>query len=195
MHTAAETMLKDMEGQAQPIIHLPPRPEIRKVRYTHDAMIDMLIAEPEISQNTLAARFGFTPPWISIVINSDAFRARLAQRKVEIVDPILVATVNEKFRAVTHRSLEILAEKLSKPSETVSDQLVLRAAELGAKALGIGGNAPIIHVDPIEHLDKLAQRLVQLQKTTRELNVIEGECDETNIQEAGKDGASAESTN
>src|SRR2546421_725388 len=58
-------------------------PLVRGLRYTHEAMVDMLIAEPWISQNELAARFGFSPSWISTVICSDAFQAKLAERRGE----------------------------------------------------------------------------------------------------------------
>jgi hypothetical protein len=136
-----------------------------KIRYTHDAMIDMIIANPGISQNALASQFGYTPAWVSTVMCSDAFRARLQNRREELVDPALLLTIDEKFKGLVNRSLEVLAEKLSQPTTMVPDNLALRAAELGAKALGIGGNAPPatqhLHVD---HLAVLAGRLVELNQ-------------------------------
>lgn len=134
-----------------------------KMSYTHEAMADLIIAEPAISQNTLAATFGFTPGWVSTVINSDAFQALLAARKDELVNPELRVTIRERFQAVTAQSLRILQDKLAKPADQVSDTLVLRAAELGAKALGIGGNAaPPPPPNPAEYLPQLAERLMRL---------------------------------
>jgi hypothetical protein len=109
-----------------------------KIRYTHDGVIDMIIAEPQISQNEIAARFGYTPSWISTVMTSDAFKARLAERKSEIVDPVLRMNMEERFRAVTERSLAVLMEKLTQPASSVPDALALQAANLGAKSLGFG---------------------------------------------------------
>lgn len=142
----------------------PTMGKLAKVRYTHDAMIDLIIQNPWISQNEIAATFGYTPGWISNVFASDAFQARLALRRDEIVDPAIKATVEERFRALVLRSLEVLQEKLNKPQ--VSDQVALRAAELGAKALGIGGNAAP-PAPPSDRLEKLAERLLVLQGGVR----------------------------
>lgn len=137
---------------------------LKQVRYSHEAMADMLIAEPSISQNELATRFGRTPTWISIVINSDAFQSYYAARKAEVVDPELIATVRERFQALTVRSLQVLQEKLQRPANEIPDNLALKAAELGAKGLGVGGNAPPPAApNPAEYLPAIAERLMRLQ--------------------------------
>lgn len=134
------------------------------IRYTHDGLIDMVVAEPWVSQNELAARFGYTPSWISTVMTSDAFKMRLEQRKDELVDPLLRASIEERFRAVTTRSLEVLMDKLSAPSATIPDNLVLQAAALGAKSLGMGVARPEAAAPVEGHLEKLADRLMALQR-------------------------------
>ena len=146
---------------------------IGKVRYSHDAMIDMIVANPWVSQNKLAEVFGYTPAWVSLVMSSNAFKERLAARKAELVDPTIVSSIEERFQAMVTRSLEVLQEKLSAPASVVPDQLALRAVELGAKALGLGGNAPPPPVQvPSDHLDRLAQRLVALQQQTVPQGVV-----------------------
>ena len=138
---------------------------IKRMRYTHDAMVDLIVTNPAISQNELAEQFGYTPSWVSLVMSSDAFKERLAARKEELVDPAIRATLAERFDAVVTKSLEVLLEKLSKPVSAIPDNLALRAAELGAKALGLGGNAvPVAPALPPDHLDQLAKRLVSLQR-------------------------------
>lgn len=132
---------------------------IAKIRYTHDAMIDLIVQNPAISQNELAAIFGYTPCWVSLVMSSDAWKERLAARKAELVDPTIVASLNERFEAMVRRSLDVLNEKLAQPAAAIPDNLALRAAELGAKALGLGGNAPTPPV-PVGRLEQLAERLV-----------------------------------
>jgi hypothetical protein len=66
---------------------------------------------------------------------------------------------------MTEKSLEVLQAKLSEANVgSIPDNLVLRAAELGAKALGIGGNAPPAPAAiPLDHLEGLAGRLMALQ--------------------------------
>lgn len=138
-------------------------PEIVRVRYTHDAMIDVLVATPMISQNELAAMFGYSAAWISTVMNSDAFQEKLLARRVEMVNPGIAQNVNERFRGLAARSLEVLQKKLDVPFQMVPDELALKVAGLAAKGLGVGGFAPAgtpsMPAPPSDRLEKLAQRL------------------------------------
>lgn len=147
-----------------------PKPAITKVRYTHTDMIDFIISNPGVSQNELAARYGYSVGWTSRVMSSDAFQSALAARRGELVDPTLVATIEERFRNLTNRSLDRLLEKLDAPQ--VSDTVVLRAVELGAKALGVGGNAPP-PAPAQDNLAILANRLIALQANIR-MTVAQG---------------------
>lgn len=141
-------------------------PPPQKVSYTHDAVIDMIIANPRVSNQQLAAVFGYTGAWMSMIRSSDAFKARLATRRAEIVDPTLTATLEDRIRGITERSLEVIAEKLEAPAASIPDAIALRAAEFGAKALGIGGHKTPPPVDP-GYLEALGQRLVALQAQVR----------------------------
>lgn len=136
-----------------------------KIRYTHDAMVDLIIANPEKSQNWIAEQFGYTPAWVSTIFTSDAFQARLAQRRAELVDPALIATIEHKFKAMAHRSAEILMEKLNNPIEKISDQLALQAFQISTRAAGFGVRdiAPPASTTEVHlHLDSLAGRLTGL---------------------------------
>lgn len=151
------------------------------MKYTHDAMIDLVVSDPWISQNQIAAHFGYTPAWVSIIFSSDAFRERLEQRKQELIDPTIRASIEERLRAVVSRSLDVLAEKLAQPAKSVPDNLALRALEYGAKGLGLGQQqqAPVhVHAD---HLNILANRLVALRSDVYAQPVpqpLMGECHE-----------------
>lgn len=142
----------------------PTMGKLQKVRYTHTDMIDFLIANPGVSQGVLAARYGYSEGWLSNVMASDAFKTALAARREQLVDPTLVQTIEERFRGLTLQSLDRLQQKLAAPN--CSDNVVLKAVELGAKALAIGGNAP--PPPPAgDHLAKLAERLVALQSNVQ----------------------------
>lgn len=116
---------------------------IARVRYTHDGMIDLIVANPAITQGALARHFGYTQAWVSRVMNSDAFQARLAARKAELVDPSLVATIEEKLRALASRSIDVVLEKLD---STNSAEMGLKALEITAKALGYGARQQNLNV-------------------------------------------------
>lgn len=108
---------------------------IKRVDYTHDAMIDLIIANPTATNKELATNFGFTEQWISRVINSDAFQARLEERKRELTDPFLRATIDEKLKGLADQALDVIADKLA---ATQNPDLALKALDLTTKALGFG---------------------------------------------------------
>tara|TARA_R110000868_G_scaffold301_3_gene2519 strand:- start:1605 stop:2069 length:465 start_codon:yes stop_codon:yes gene_type:complete len=135
-----------------------------KIRYTHTDMIDFIIANPGVSQGALAIRYGFTQAWVSNVMASDAWQSAMAKRREELVDPTLVATIEERFKGIVHLSQQRLMEKLEQPN--VPANVCLKALELGAKALGVGGNAPPA-APASDHLAQLANRLIDLQSNVR----------------------------
>lgn len=151
-------------GTAEPTWRKPGG-QLDKIRYTHEDMIDFIIANPGCSQGDLAIRYGYTQSWVSLVMSSDAWKSAMAKRREDLVDPTLLATVQERFAAMTERSLARLMEKLEAPQ--VSDNVVLKAVELGAKAMGVGGNAVSQPAPAADHLAQLANRLIDLQSNVR----------------------------
>lgn len=113
---------------------------IAKVRYSHEAMIDHLIATPDIRQNELAVIFDRSPGWISQIINSDAFQAALAERREADVDPIIQQSIKDRLQAVAAVSLEKVLDKLSGPI-TCTDDFLLQTAKLSTAALGYGAKS------------------------------------------------------
>lgn len=108
---------------------------IQRVKYTHDAMIDLILERPMISQIEISRIFGYHPNWVSMVLNSDAFLVRLAERKTELIDPTLVASIEERLRAMASVSSEIIMEKLAKKNDPA---FALEVMALSTKALGFG---------------------------------------------------------
>lgn len=157
--------------------------QIEKVKYSHQAMIDVIITNPGCSQRQLAEYFGYTESWVSTILASDAFQVMLSQRREELVDPILLITVKERMQALAHKSLEKLMQEMEKPM--VDPELALKAAALGAKCIGLGEGrvmGPLqMVVSPDERLERLAGKLDGLLKLKRmeveDVKVIESSRD------------------
>ena len=167
--TVAEVPIDEsLSGATQAVVTKQP---IKKINYSHAAMADLIIANPGISQNSIAAAFGYSASWVSTVMSSDAFQAYLATRSEELVDPTVRASVEERFKGMVSRSLAILEEKLNKPAWMIGDQFALRSFELATRAAGYGArsdHAP--KVTPTEvhvHLDLLAARMTGLLQRKR----------------------------
>lgn len=192
---SADDLITELKGggMARPASLAPTMGNLKKVSYTHEALIELIIENPTMDQNHLAAHFGYTPGWISNILASEAFQARMASRREEIIDPRLKASMKELFEGLARQSLEVLHKKLSQ--EQVSENVAIRCAELGAKALGIGGHAPPAPTTPAaDRLARLAERLVTLlpSKSERiingEVTVLEAEIIGTNGKEASGSG-------
>lgn len=143
----------------------------QKMNYSHDALVEQIIANPTATNRQLGEVFGRTEQWVCMVKNSDMFRERLYARRAEVTDPILTANVESRLEMVTARSLEVLMEKMAKPSEDIPDNLALAAAALGAKGMGVGGfsnrPAPPPEAPPAGRLERLSHRLLSLNPGAR----------------------------
>jgi hypothetical protein len=111
---------------------------LEKVHYTHDAMIDIVIAKPDVSQNTLAEYFGYSVGWISRIFCSDAFQARLAARRGEVITPGLLSTFEERLKLLATTSMDLLMEKLEDTENKPDIGTVFKALEISTKSLGYG---------------------------------------------------------
>lgn len=116
---------------------------IQRVHWHHDLMIKVMLTNPQWSQGDLAKHFGYTQAWISRIINSDAFRARYAELKADLIDPTVIMTLDENIRVLANRSAQVLLEKLE---STHSPEIAMKALELGAKALGYGARQPQVAI-------------------------------------------------
>jgi len=109
---------------------------IVKVTYTHDAMIDVILQEPTVTSKELAELFGYSTGWVSRILASDAFQARLAERKSALIDPVIAQSVNTRMKAVVIQATGIMQEKLDAEA---SASYAMDALGLASKALGMGG--------------------------------------------------------
>ena len=110
---------------------------VKKLRYNHDAMIDALIEQPNLKQYELAEMFGVTKEWISMLMCSDAFQARLAVRKADVIDPIMAASFKQRMEVLARKSMNKLMEHLD--DEDCGPNVALGALGIAAKGFGFGG--------------------------------------------------------
>jgi len=150
---------------------LPDRHGVRKLSYSHLDCIDFIIQRPEVTQNELAQRYGYTPSWISLVIASDAFQAELAKRRDEVLSPEIRASVEERFKALIHRSQGVLLEKLNTPG--CPPALALGVLGTASKALGYGARDLNVQVNQtfVVELPRAAESSQAWSETHRVIDV------------------------
>ena len=114
-------------------------------KYSHDALIDLIIENPGWSHAQYSAHFGYAPAWLSQIIALDVFQMALDPRRHEINDPSIVATMEERLRSISLLSMNRLSDIMHNDS---CEQITLvKAMENANKALGMG-NAAFKHLAP-----------------------------------------------
>ena len=94
--------------------------QVQDVSHRHEAIIDWLLAHPEVKNlEALCKELNYSRSWLSVVMNSDAFRERYAIRRAELNDGIVTRLSTKKLQ-VAEKALEkldeILDEEDLKPS-------------------------------------------------------------------------------
>lgn len=105
--------------------------------YSPDLMVDLILNNPSWDMKQLGQVFGQTAGWVSKVLSTKAFQDALEPRRAEVLNPEFAMTLSERFQALTIRSLSVMQEKLE-AGKALPDMTILKAAELGVKALGMG---------------------------------------------------------
>jgi hypothetical protein len=107
----------------------------------HEAVIDMWLVDPTLKQGEIAAALGKTQAWLSILVNSDAFRAKYAARKAELVDPYISEGAETRLRAVVSEAANELLERITLAPKAVSTKDLTAVVGAASRALGMGAGA------------------------------------------------------
>lgn len=108
--------------------------EIKKVSHIHECIINEMLLNPQITSKELCEQFGYSPSWMSRLMNSDSFEARLAERRRELVDPILAARLNDKLKAAVVQSVDHIQRQLNAGDNA---SLALQSLGVFAEAAGV----------------------------------------------------------
>ena len=121
--------------------------QIKRVSFRHDAIIDWLLGNPGVkTMEPLCAHINVSRSWLSIVMNSDAFKTEYDRRRKEY-NQDLAGKVQRKLYDVTLDALDRVAEALD--DEEVDPRFALDAVDKATNRLGFGpskGNAPIVEI-------------------------------------------------
>jgi len=123
------------------------RKATRKMRWWYESLADFMIANPHATQEDIAAHFGRVRSTISTIINTDAFKAYMRQRRAAHT-AVLDATVRDKMLNVADKSMELILNTLDKKRDSIPIETLLRTTETTLKALGYGAtNGPAVNVN------------------------------------------------
>lgn len=116
------------------------KPEIQKVGIKHDAIMDFMLTNPTLTQQQVAAYFGVTQSWLSIIIHSDTFQAQLSDKKAEMFAATVIP-LRQKVVGVAHMGVEKLAECLENASPATDKDFIVNTTQGLLKNLDFGTGA------------------------------------------------------
>jgi hypothetical protein len=117
------------------------RKATRKMRWWYESLADYMVTNPSATQNDMAMNFGKAESTISTIVNSDAFKAYLRQRRAVHVEK-LDGEVREKLFKAANRSLDHMLDVLEKKRDTIPLEMLQRVADSSLKNLGYGVTPP-----------------------------------------------------
>lgn len=118
--------------------------KIKHISIRHDAIIDLVIKNPNITRHELCRLSEYSHVHLGTLMNSEAFLERLSERKAELVDTQLFSSIEEKLKAATSQSLELLMEHMNiNPEPSVA----IKVLEISSKALGFGNASEKVSIN------------------------------------------------
>jgi len=116
---------------------------IKRISFTHEALVNWLVENPERSLRDCAEYFGYTQSWLSQIIHSDIFQARLGARQ-DAVFAQVAQDIPAKLRGITDVALEKLGRKIEEVEDAdfildATDKLLHRNGYAPNSSRNVGG--------------------------------------------------------
>ena len=107
----------------------------RRMRYWHEYVIDLMLTNPELDQNTIAAMLGRSPSWLSRIVNSHMFQEAKALRRMEH-DAGIHASIVDKLESLADLTLDLMTERVVQKGNEMPMQMLRETCDSALKALG-----------------------------------------------------------
>ena len=111
-----------------------PRFQLKNLSHKHMAILEHMCANPAAKLREVAFVFDVSQAWLSSIIHTDMFQAKLADRTDECFSAIAIP-LRQKLMGLAHNSVDKLNEKL----ETIEGPREIQdIAEMALEAVGYG---------------------------------------------------------
>lgn len=115
-------------------------PQLRKLSWWHESIIDWMLLNPQGRLADAARHFDVTQSWLSIIVNSDLFKARLSIRRAEMAGEV-GTTVIDRLSGIAGQALESIAEKIEREKSKLPLGELRETATMALDALGYGAKS------------------------------------------------------
>lgn len=148
----------------------------QKMIWWYWALIDSMIANPEMTKKELAAQFKVSEVCIHLITTSDVFNAYLAERRAGN-SKMLDEAIKLKLTKVADKTLEMIGKVLEKKQDAIPLSELTSLADKTLERLGYGvkgsgvvvnttGNTQVVVPVSIQDLEaaRRALRMTEMQK-------------------------------
>lgn len=163
-----------------------PKPTIKRLNFSHEAIARWLLENPDASLGKCAEEFGYTQGWLSIIIHSDAFRAKYESMQTE-ADRLVLNDIPAKMRGAASLALEGLADQVEKAvadGSVAHRGFLLDTSEKLLAKLGYGNkggvtinapNAQNVQANVVDNVALERARAKLLESRANGAKVVEGD--------------------
>lgn len=108
---------------------------VAKLTHRHRAIMEYMIANPEVPMADIAKLFNVTLPWLSSLVHSELFQMELSYLQ-DVAFSDVVVSIKDRLNNLAHTSLKRLQERLEVGA--VTNDTLVDVSELALKSLGFG---------------------------------------------------------
>lgn len=113
----------------------PSHEDSQVLNYRYEAIIDYMLANPQMTRQEIAETLGYTQAWFSTLTHSDAFLARYEERRLEFAGELKEKTAR-KIYDVANAAAERVLERLE--GDECPGNFALDAMTGSLRSLGFG---------------------------------------------------------
>lgn len=129
-----------------------PAPELKNISHVHEAVMNWMIANPSLPLRACADHFGYTQSWLSTMIHSNLFQARLKEKQEQVFSGV-ARSINDKLMAGADIGVEKLVQHLEKSEDPkfIKDTTQLMLEKLGFGAQTRVAGAGQVNAGPVQN--------------------------------------------
>jgi hypothetical protein len=125
-------------------------PGIKRVGVKHEAILNFLLAHPNVRMREVASHFQVSQPWLSLIIHSDAFQRKLRERQ-DIHFHTSILPMMQKVECAADLAIDRMLELI--PLETDLGKLN-QVADKALTRLGYGTSSSQTQVNVQVNVDR-----------------------------------------
>jgi hypothetical protein len=136
------------------------------------AIADLMLGEPQLTQNEIAKRLNYSFPWLSLIVNTDMFKAYFASRR-EAFNSALSERISGKLSQATEAALDNLIEGINSKGANMSVLERKEVADTLLQRLGYGMKTAPTIVNNVQAVTSVSVDKDVLIEARRSLRAVE----------------------